>query len=73
VLMSYTVSTGRFCAALGGTLLQALPLLGNQFFVLYGDSYLDTCFGPILLASERSGAPALMAVFRNDGRFDGVV
>lgn len=61
---------GEVLRGTGGALLQALPLLGSKFLVLYGDSYLDTPFGPILLAFERSGAPALMAVFRNDGRFD---
>jgi NDP-sugar pyrophosphorylase family protein len=54
----------------GGALRQALPLLGNKFFVLYGDSYLNVAFAPILVAFERSGAPALMTVFRNNGHWD---
>lgn len=54
----------------GGALRRALPLLGTEFFVLYGDSYLDIAFEPVLLAYRRSGAAALMTVFRNEGRWD---
>jgi D-sedoheptulose 7-phosphate isomerase len=54
----------------GGALRQALPLLGERFMVLYGDSYLDIPFAPVQLAFERSGAPALMTVLRNEGRWD---
>jgi D-sedoheptulose 7-phosphate isomerase len=54
----------------GGALRQALPLLGKTFFVLYGDSYLDISYLPPLLAFRRSSAPALMTVFRNEGRWD---
>ena len=54
----------------GGALRQALPLLGGVFFVLYGDSYLDIPFAPVLGAFQHSGMPALMTIFRNEGRWD---
>ena len=54
----------------GGALRQALPLLGDAFFVLYGDSYLDIAYGPVEEAFHASGLPALMTVFRNEGRWD---
>ena len=54
----------------GGALCKALPLLGDRFFVMYGDSYLPTPFAPIQQAFERAGLPALMTVFRNAGRWD---
>jgi NDP-sugar pyrophosphorylase family protein len=54
----------------GGALKRALPLLGEEFFVLYGDSYLDIAYGPPLTAFRKSGLPALMTVFRNEGRWD---
>ncbi len=54
----------------GGALTKALPLVGNTFFVLYGDSYLNIAFAPVMLAFRRSGVPALMTVFRNEGRWD---
>jgi phosphoheptose isomerase/choline kinase len=54
----------------GGALRRALPLLGEEFFVLYGDSYLDVAMAPIELAFRRHNMPALMTVFRNDRRWD---
>jgi D-sedoheptulose 7-phosphate isomerase len=54
----------------GGALRRALPLLGPEFFVLYGDSYLDIALAPVLLAYRRSRAAALMTVFDNRGRWD---
>jgi NDP-sugar pyrophosphorylase family protein len=54
----------------GGALMQALPLLGEEFIVTYGDSYLDEPFAPIVAAFRASEQPALMTVFRNEGRYD---
>jgi NDP-sugar pyrophosphorylase family protein len=54
----------------GGALRRALSRLPDQFFVMYGDSYLPTPFAPVLRAFERAKLPALMTVFRNAGRWD---
>ncbi|MBV9173125.1 MAG: NTP transferase domain-containing protein [Chloroflexi bacterium] len=54
----------------GGALKKALPLLGNNFFVLYGDSYLTCNFAQVQQTFFESGRKALMAVFRNDGHWD---
>lgn len=54
----------------GGALRQALPLLGDAFFVLYGDSYLDCDYAGIEASFHASGRAAMMTVFRNDDRFD---
>ena len=54
----------------GGALKQALPKLGEKFFVLYGDSYLPTPFAPIAETFERSGKLGLMTVYRNEGKYD---
>jgi NDP-sugar pyrophosphorylase family protein len=54
----------------GGALRRALPLLGDPFFVLYGDSYLPVDFSAAADAFQRSGKPALMTVFRNEGAWD---
>ena len=54
----------------GGALRIALPLLGDKFFVLYGDSYLTAPFGPIAEFFERSGKQGLMTVYRNEGLYD---
>ena len=54
----------------GGALRRALPLLGEAFFVMYGDSYLECDYGAIEQAFRNSGKPGLMTVFRNDDRWD---
>ncbi len=54
----------------GGAIKKALPLLGEAFFVLYGDSYLPCDYRAAQIEFERSGSLALMTVFRNDGRWD---
>jgi N-acetyl-alpha-D-muramate 1-phosphate uridylyltransferase len=54
----------------GGALKRALPLLGAEFFVLNGDSYLPCSFGRIQSAYEAARRPALMTVLRNDNRWD---
>jgi NDP-sugar pyrophosphorylase family protein len=54
----------------GGALRRALQFLGKEFFVLYGDSYLDTRLRPIYNTFLRAGRPALMTVFHNAGQWD---
>jgi NDP-sugar pyrophosphorylase family protein len=54
----------------GGALKKALPLLGKQFLVLYGDSYLPIDYAAPVRAFVASGKTALMTVFRNEGRWD---
>lgn len=53
-----------------GAIRQALPLLGPEFFVLYGDSYLPCDYRAVGESFRQSGKPGLMTVFRNDGRWD---
>jgi NDP-sugar pyrophosphorylase family protein len=54
----------------GGAIRQALPKLGDIFFVLYGDSYLTAPFAPIARCFEQSGKRGLMTVFHNEGLYD---
>jgi NDP-sugar pyrophosphorylase family protein len=54
----------------GGALKRALPLLGDEFFVLYGDSYLPVDYRPIADFFRHSGKLGLMTVYRNEGRYD---
>ncbi len=54
----------------GGALRRARPMLGEAFFVLYGDSYLDCDYAAVEAAFHAGGRPALMTVFRNEGRWD---
>ena len=54
----------------GGALKRALPWLGPEFFVLYGDSYLPLEYRPVAECFRRSGQPGLMTVYRNEGLYD---
>ena len=53
-----------------GALKKAQPLLGDEFFVLYGDSYLPCDYAAVEHAFRACGKTALMTVFRNDGQWD---
>jgi len=54
----------------GGALGKALPLLGPEFFVLYGDSFLPVSFPIVEQAYYDSDLPGLMTVYRNEGEWD---
>ncbi len=54
----------------GGALRRALPLLGDEFLVTYGDTYLDIRFRPVVEAFRAATVCGLMTVFRNAGRWD---
>jgi NDP-sugar pyrophosphorylase family protein len=54
----------------GGAIKRALPLLDDEFFVLYGDSYLPVEYHPIAEFFRRSGKLGCMTVYHNQGRYD---
>src|SRR5262249_13899551 len=45
-------------------------VLEPSFLATYGDSFLPIDFGAVFRAFVDAGRPALMTVFRNDGRWD---
>jgi NDP-sugar pyrophosphorylase family protein len=53
-----------------GAIRRALSLLGENFFVLYGDSYLPCDYSAVCGAFLRSGKRGLMTVFLNEDQFD---
>lgn len=58
-----------------GAIKNALPKLGDSFFVMYGDSYLPCDYAAIAqdfeASSSRSrGVLGMMTVFRNEGKWD---
>lgn len=61
---------GETLLGTGGALKKALPLLGDQFFILYGDSFLPIDFSEVQRSYLHSGQPALMTVLRNGNRWD---
>lgn len=54
----------------GGALINAFPMLHEEFMVLYGDSYLPTDYQKVVRAFGARRAPALMCVYRNENKWD---
>jgi NDP-sugar pyrophosphorylase family protein len=54
----------------GGAIRQALPMLGDSFFVLYGDSYLMVDYAEVAEVFHSSGKRALMTLYENGDRWD---
>lgn len=52
-----------------GAVRAALPLLGDEFLVLYGDTYLRVDYAAVAEARRRGSWVALMTVLHNDGRW----
>jgi NDP-sugar pyrophosphorylase family protein len=44
--------------------------LADSFLLTYGDSFLPVDFGDVFAAFQAAATPALMTVFRNEGRWD---
>lgn len=69
VTIDYAFDGGKLLGT-GGALVAALPKLGEAFYVLYGDSYLDVDYravGARLLESKKLG---VMTVYHNEGRLE---
>jgi NDP-sugar pyrophosphorylase family protein len=71
-LRARVVDEGEHLRGTAGALRLALDegALEESFLVTYGDSFLPIDFAPVFGAFEASGKPALMTIFRNDGRWD---
>ena len=61
---------GPILLGTAGALKHALPLLGESFFVLYGDSYLPIDLGEVEAAFRASAKAGLMTVYPNHGQWD---
>lgn len=61
---------GETLLGTGGAIRKALPLLGGEFFVLYGDSYLPVDYRAVARAFTSANKHGLMTVFKNDGQWD---
>ena len=67
--VSYSLD-GPTLLGTGGSLRQALPLLGEHFFILYGDSYLPIDFSDVEKTYVASFKKGLMTVLRNQNQWD---
>lgn len=67
--ISYSFDGDRLLGT-AGALKKALPLLGEHFFILYGDSYLYCDYAAIQASFLAMNKMALMTVFENKGLWD---
>ena len=68
VNVSYSFD-GEKLLGTGGAVKKALPLLSDPFLIMYGDSYLNADFAPIIKYFYQKGAKALVTVFRNKNQW----
>ena len=54
----------------GGAIQKALPLLANDFFIQYGDSFLDFNYKELEQEYGRNPTPCLMTIYMNQNNFD---
>ena len=54
----------------GGAIIKAVPLLGDEFAVIYGDSYLPINYNDFELAFKYSNSVAMMSLFKNNGQIE---
>jgi NDP-sugar pyrophosphorylase family protein len=69
IKMEYSFD-GAVALGTGGALKRALPLLGDEFFVMYGDSYLPIDYAAVADFFRHSGRLGCMTVFENANRYD---
>jgi NDP-sugar pyrophosphorylase family protein len=53
-----------------GAIKKALPLIDDNFFVIYGDSYLPCDYAAVQKAFSQQQKLGLMTVFHNEGKWD---
>lgn len=61
---------GEILLGTAGAIKKAWAMLPNNFFVLYGDSYLNCDFAAIQTCFVKQNKNALMTVFKNTGQWD---
>jgi len=64
------VFDGPVLLGTAGALRRALPVLGAEFAVIYGDSYLRCDYAAAIASFRGSGKQGLMTVYRNEGLWD---
>ena len=67
--VSYSDDSDRLLGT-GGSIKKACQILGEHFFILYGDSFLPVNFSLIEKAYFQEKKPVLMTVLKNKGRWD---
>jgi len=67
--ISYSYDGGKLLGT-GGAIKKALKLLPTEFFVTYGDSYLEIDYQPIQAHYKNSHKKGLMVIYPNKDKWD---
>ncbi len=67
--ITYSVESAQLLGT-AGAIRKAAHLLQDDFFVQYGDSYLDVCHRDIYEYFHKAGCCALMTVYKNENKWD---
>lgn len=70
VSINYSIEKPDKLLGTAGALKQAQEHLEEDFFVMYGDSYLPINFNDIFNEFKKSGKLGLMTVYENNNKFD---
>ena len=54
----------------GGAILKAFSFLEEEFFILYGDSWLEINYQQVYKAFKKGNNDGLMTIYQNKGRWD---
>ncbi len=54
----------------GGAIKKAIPLLGEKFFILYGDTFLPISFDIVEKEFTKKKLSSLMTILKNNGKWD---
>ena len=68
--VSYSDDGDQLPLGTGGSVKKACQILGENFFILYGDSFLPIDFSLVEKAYFQEKKPALMTVLKNQGYWD---
>ena len=61
---------GKSLLGTGGAIVKALPILGDNFFITYGDSYLQCNYPQIERSFFKANKLGLMTIYKNKNRWD---
>ena len=61
---------GKNLIGTGGAVKKAFPFLGENFFVLYGDSYLNINYSELYNTFKKSNLSSLMSIYKNNNKYD---
>ena len=66
----YYSEDGAKLLGTGGAVKKAIPLLGDEFFIQYGDSFLPIDYVDVQNKFQDSSPPALMTIIKNNNQWD---